>query len=438
MPSGQGLADLLSGAAGSPIDRPKLDAFVATAQAKNGLVSAQTQDAMIKASQAQEQMAAHGRIKDELIANGAPESEASLARDFLVGSNNGDSVTALKALGMAKLGYGSPQSQTQGQQMFEGKEAPPVATPANFQMPPGSPLASVPIQQSPQGAAQTAATESLTGLHGAQTDLTAHRNADPGAFRAQVFGNTPPEGIAAISKAVQEGRLDPTRVNSRTAPILGQMELNNPGTNYNRLHADAALQSNSTFQQRANGLEIMPGILQHVTQLGKALDDGTGYSNIATVGKFQKFMNGEFNDPAYAEYMPVRNDALLRLAYLMRGNGASDMANKTEQEAFAPTLAPYALDAWMKGQLSVLKPMIEKNNRIVHLGEAGQGTAPLSAPAETPAGPPALRDTVPTVGGAASTPVPSASSYPSEAAALAAGHKIGDRVVIGGVTGTLQ
>jgi hypothetical protein len=433
MPDSQALGDLLSGVAGAPVNRPALSAFVANSQATNSLRSAQTEDALIKASQAQEQMAAHGKIKDELMAAGAPESEASLARDFLVGSNNGDPVTALKALSMAKLGYGTVQSQTQGQQMFEGKEAGPVATPANFQMPPGSLLANVPIQQSPQGAAQTAETNALAGLN-------THRDVAPQDFKSQVFGNTSPDGIAAITKAVQEERLDPTRVNSRTAPILAQMELANPGTNYNRLHADATLQNNPTFQQRANGLEIMPGILQHVTQLGKALDSGAGYSDLRTVGKLQQFMNGELNDPAYAEYMPVRNDALLRLAYLMRGQGASDMANKTEQEAFAPTLAPYALDAWLKGQLSVLKPMIEKNSRIVHLGEAGQGTQPLAAPsAGAPPATPGLGETVPTMGGGASAaPVPSAPSYPSEAAALAAGHKIGDRVVINGQTGTLR
>lgn len=436
MPTRQGLADLLSGAAGAPVNRPALEAFVANSQAKNGLVSAQTQDAMVKASQAQEQMAAWDGIKTRLIEMGAPESEASLARDAIVGANNHDPVTGMKMLAQAKLGYGNPQSQTAGQQMFEGKEAPPVATPGNFQMPAGSGLAGIPIQQSPQGAAQTEATQALAGLN-------EHKNADPAAFHAQVFGNTTPEGIAAINKAVHEGRLDPTRVNSRTAPIIAQMELNNPGENYNRLHADATLQSNSTFQQRANGLEIMPGILQHVTQLGKQLDGGAGYSDLRTVGKFQQFMNGELNDPAYAEYMPVRNDALLRLAFLMRGQGASDMANKTEQEAFAPTLAPYALDAWLKGQLSVLKPMIEKNSRIVHLGEAGQGTAPLTAPsAATPSPPsaPALRDTVPTVSGLApaAPPANTLASYPSEAAALAAGYKVGDRVTIGGVSGTLQ
>ena len=168
MPTTQALGDLLSGAAGAPVNRSGLNAFVANSQARNGLLSAQTQDAMVKASQAQEQMAAHDKIKDDLMASGAPESEATLGRDFWVGSNNNDPVTALKALSMAKLGYGSPTSQTAGQQMYEGKLAAPVATPATSQMPPGSGLAGVPVQQTAAGAAATADTQSQTALRMAQ------------------------------------------------------------------------------------------------------------------------------------------------------------------------------------------------------------------------------------------------------------------------------
>jgi len=429
MADSQGLFDALAGASGHGIDRAGLNNFVATSQARNGLVSAQTQDALLKAQQAQEELEAHAKVSDQLadIYPDMKPSERELAKSALIGALGGSSETATKALGLFAAGHGNPQQQAMGLQQASGKPLDPAAVPNNYMAPPGGVYQNAPIQQSPQGAAQTAETNALAGLN-------THKNQDPAAFRAQVFGNTSPDGIAAITKAVQEGRLDPTRVNSRTAPILAQMEQANPGTNYNRLHADANLQSNATFQQRANGLEIMPGILQHVTQLGKALDNGAGYSDLRTVGKMQQFMNGETNDPAYAEYMPVRNDALLRLAYLMRGQGASDMANKTESEAFAPTLAPYALDAWLKGQMSVLKPMIDKNSKIVHLGEAGQGTQPLASPTATPApqGSPSLGDTVPTIGS------PTPASYPTEAAALAAGHKIGDRVIIGGVAGTLR
>ena len=408
MPTGQALGDLLSGVGGTAVDRPGLKAFVANSQARNGLLSAQTQDAMIQASQAQEAMEAHDKIKDDLIASGAPESEATLARDFLVGAHGNDPVTALKALGMAKLGYGNVQSQTGGQQMVEGKLAPPVAVPNDYQMPPGSGLAGTPVQQSPQGAAQTAATNALAGLN-------AHKNADPAAFRASTFGATSDQGVQALSQAVAEGRLDPTRLNARTAPILAQIEQGNPGTNFNRLHADAALQANSTFQQRAMSVDMLSGLLSNVTALGKKLNGGTGYNDLKTVGQMQAYFNGQLNDPDYTEYMTARNDTLLRLASVMRGTGMSDQAHTAEVEAMAPTLAPNALDAWMKGQMAVVKPLLERQNRITHLGEQGQGTAPLTPPVQPPIG-----------------------SYPDEASALAAGHRVGDRVIIGGVTGTLQ
>jgi len=374
MPTGQGLADLLSGAAGAPVNRPALNAFVANSQARNGLLSAQTQDALIQASQAQEAQEAHDKIKEDLMSNGAPESEATLARDFLVGAHGNDPVTALKALGMAKLGYGNAPSQTGGQQMFEGKLAAPVATPPISQMPPGSGLAGAPVQMSPQGTANVAETNALAGLN-------AHKDSDPAAFRAQTFGATSPDGINALTKAVQEGRIDPTRINSRTAPILAQMEQAAPGsTNFNRLHADASLQANATFQQKAMSVDMLPALLNHVTSLGKKLNGGTGYSDLKSVGMMQQFMNGQTNDPDYTEYMTARNDTLLRLAGVMRGVGMSDQAHTAEVEAMAPTLAPYALDAWLKGQMSVVTPLLERQNRITHLGEPGGGTAPMAAP----------------------------------------------------------
>jgi hypothetical protein len=89
----------------------------------------------------------------------------------------------------------------------------------------------------------------------------------------------------------------------------------------------------------------------------------------------------------------------------------------------SPTLAPYALDAWFKGQMSVVTPLLERQNRITHLGEPGQGTPSVAAPSPQPS--------VPSNAGG----LP---SYADEASALAAGHHKGDRVQIGGVSGTLQ
>jgi hypothetical protein len=384
MPTGQGLADLLSGAAGAPVNRPGLNAFVANSQATNGLRSAQTEEAMLNAQRAQDEQVASGQLEDAFMKTGVRPADAHLmavaARLHAGGAIN--AMDMFKARNAAVLGdpslLGTPD-QTAAEQAISGKVAPLQTVPNNFAVAPGAPQPNV--QQSPQGAAQTSEMNALAGLN-------AHKDQDPAAFRASVFGATPPEGIAAITKAVQEGRLDPTRVNSRTAPILAQMEINTPGTNYNRLHADATLQANSTFQQKAMSVDMLPGLLSHVTSLGKRLNGGTGYSDLKSVGMMQQWANGQTNDPDYTEYMTARNDTLLRLASVMRGTGMSDQAHTAEVEAMSPTLAPYALDAWLKGQMSVVTPLLERQNRITHLGETGQGTSPLpGAAAPSPAAP---------------------------------------------------
>ena len=434
--AGQALGDLFGG-----VNRPQLNAFVATSQARNGLVSAQTQDAMIKASQAQEEMEARGRLKQNMILKGAPESDAQLATDALIGAHDGSAVNALKVLNMVDLKYGNPDQQVRASQSEEGKLVTPPTVSGNYLPVPGSTgaFAGGTVQQTPGEVAKT-------GLENANAGLITHRDIAPGDFRnPSVFGVVSPEGQAALTKAAAERRIDPTRLNSRTAPIVAQMLLADPALDMNRIHADATLQANATFQQRAMSVDMLPGVLNHLTMLGKKLNGGAGYSDLRTVGKMQQFMNGELNDPDYAEFMPVRNDALLRLATVMRGVGMSDQAHTAEIEAMAPTLAPYALDAWAKGQMSVITPMLERQNRITHMGEPGQGTpklgaAPAATAAPAPAGPAPLGSTLPDVGGPPTAAGPPAGipSYANENAALAAGHKKGDRVQIGGVTGTLQ
>jgi hypothetical protein len=381
-----GLADLLSGAAGAPINRPQLNAFVANSQATNGLRSAQTDEALLNAQRAQDEQVASGQLEDAFVKSGSRPSDAHL----MAVASRMHAGSAVNAMDMFKAYYssvlGDPSKlntpdQTAAAQAISGKLEGPQTLPNQFSLPAG--VTPPQTGQSPQGTANVAEMNALAGLN-------AHKDSDPAAFRAQTFGSTSPDGINALTKAVQEGRIDPTRINSRTAPILAQMEQASPGsTNFNRLHADATLQANATFQQKAMNVDMLPGLLNHVTSLGKKLNGGTGYSDLKSVGMMQQFMNGQTNDPDYTEYMTARNDTLLRLAGVMRGVGMSDQAHTAEVQAMAPTLAPYALDAWLKGQMSVVTPLLERQNRITHLGEPGGGTAPMAAPqgaAPNPAG----------------------------------------------------
>lgn len=396
MPDSQGLFDALAGAGGSNINRPQLNSYIANSQAVNGLRSAQTEDALMKAQELSEQSTARSQLEDSMNQLFGPnEGSKAHAATMMMLSGFGDAKTAMQALNEVQKNQntatlsdpnqlGSP-AQTAASQGATGKLAPLENVPANYAVAPGAPQPNV--QQSPQGAAQTALTTNMA---------TNPQLFHPGGGGA--LAGLTPEEQTAVTTAISDGRLDPTRVNSRNAKIIAQTELGAPGTNYNRLHADASLQSNSTFQQRAMSVDMLPGLLSNMTTLGKKLNGGSGYNDVKTVGQMQQWMNGQSNDPDYTEYMGVRNDALLRLASVMRGVGMSDQAHTAEIEANAPTLAPYALDAWAKGQMSVITPLLERQNRITHLGEAGQGTPKLGAAPATPATPaPApLGSTVPT------------------------------------------
>jgi hypothetical protein len=345
--TGQALGDLLGG-----VNRPQLNAFVANSQARNGLLSAQTQDALIKASQAQEQMAAHDRIKDELVASGAPDSEAALLRDFLVGSNNNDPVTALKALGQAKLAYGNPNSQTAGQQMFEGKLAPPVATPNNYQAPPGSALANAPVQQSPQGVAQTADTESQTALRNAQaaaggfnphTGAAAGGAPDPqavdfGAYMLYKTGKMPALGMgggqarmAIISRAAQ----------------LAQQESQQPGSTTNPGY-DAALANGQDFtagQRTLSGFAGGPlgnqvrsinnvtGHLQLMENLFGALQNG----DVQGLNKLGAAWKKAFGTEAPTDIQTAASFIGPELTKILSANGSTGTAE--ERQEFANTAA---------------------------------------------------------------------------------------------------
>lgn len=233
MADGQGLADLLSGAAGAPVNRPALNSFIATSQAKNGLVSAQTQDAMIKASQAQEQMQAWDNIKTSLMANGARESDAQLVRDAIVGANDHNAINAenmLKASNAAVLsnpGLLGTSAQTAAQQGIQGKVAEPVALPNSFTQLPGTPQ--VNAQQSPQGAAQTAQTRALTGLDVARAEdehakaknaMSASTLSPAGLDEAAAVTMADPSKMSTYAGYGASGQKNKDAINNRRAQIL--------------------------------------------------------------------------------------------------------------------------------------------------------------------------------------------------------------------------
>jgi len=386
------LGDALAAASGHDVNRPGLNAFIDQSQARNGLVSEQTEQAMLNAQKTRDQMDAASHVEDAMTDITGDPKFGRLAGLHARMNPTGNWEDLIKSANAARLS--NPDNLTTpvgtaSQAGFQGKLPEPVSVPNTYTTLPGA--AQPNVQMTPQGQAQLADTQSQTAQRNAIAKLdTAHLTGGGFAPRGLGAANLDPAHMNALQQAVADGRLDPTRINGRNASIYAEMEMRDPGNiNYNRMHADAALQANPTFQQRAITLDTLPVTLQHMTELGKKI----GYSDNRTVGKMQQFMNGEFNDPDYAEYMAVRNDALMTLAGTMRGQGMSDQAHRAEIEAAAPTMSPMALDGYLKGQMAVLEPRLNAIHRATNLGQGAKptgnlGTQPAPAPVttETPAG----------------------------------------------------
>lgn len=182
------------------------------------------------------------------------------------------------------------------------------------------------------------------------------------------------DALYGSNGAVTLGKLDPYKVNSKTASILANAYISNPNINMNALGATANLQRNSQFQQKAMTAETMPEVLTGVAEAGKKLN----FSDAKFVGEADKWLKGQSNDPDLINYMTRRNDALFGIAAVMRGNGVTDKAYQAEEEAAHPTMSPRALEAWLSAQMASLAPRLKQYRKVTGNGESP--SAPIPAP----------------------------------------------------------
>lgn len=224
-------------------------------------------------------------------------------------------------------------------------------------------------------------------------------NAAAGAPTGGAGGIAVKHGAAGLSKeqnealfgengAVTTGKLDPNRINSKTAALLADAFILNPKTDMAKLSGDIALGRNATYRQRAMVAETLPEIMTNMVESGKKL----GFSDIKTLGKMQAWVKGETNDPQYTEYMTQRNDALMTIASVMRGVGMTDQAHRAEIEVSAPTMSPRALDAWYAGQMKSLEPRLKLNRAILNKGESNTPAKDASAENGSPKTPTQIKD----------------------------------------------
>jgi hypothetical protein len=194
-----------------------------------------------------------------------------------------------------------------------------------------------------------------------------------------------PEEREALSQAARDGRVDIKGVTKFQAKVLAQSLVDNPGLNAVQLHARAVLAANPAAQRQAMTVQILPDVVNNVRNAGKKLN----YSDMKFAGKVEAWAKGQFNDPDFVNYMTQRNDALLTIAQVMRGTGATDMSTKMEAEAAHPTMSPRALDAWYNAQITALLPRarIAEQRGLLDPGTAdalAKAHGGVNAPAKTP------------------------------------------------------
>ena len=180
------------------------------------------------------------------------------------------------------------------------------------------------------------------------------------------------DALYGVNGAVTLGKLDPYKINSRNSHILANAYMGNPNMDMNKLASDSAMMRNAPTMNRAYTTEQLPTIIANVVEAGKKV----GYSDAKFFGKVQEFINGQSNDPNFINYMTQRNDALLTITSIMRGNGATDQAHRAEIEASPSTMSPKAFDAWAAGQMKALEPRIKQANKFTRSASAAPANAP--------------------------------------------------------------
>jgi len=207
MADSTGLGDILAGAAGAPVNRPALNAYITAGQAQAGLRSAQTEEALVNAQRGRDEADAASQLEAALGGIMKP-ADAKVAATVMR-AHFGTSAQALDALktnqenqNRAVLSdptqLGTP-AQTAAAQGVQGKLEPFTQVPSAYAINPGQPKPDV--QVSPVA-------QSKMSLEDAQGFLAHMKATNPGAFQANNF--TPEQVMALHDYIVENPNAAPT------------------------------------------------------------------------------------------------------------------------------------------------------------------------------------------------------------------------------------
>lgn len=300
-PKAQSLFDMLAGAAGAPVNRPALDAYVAQGQAMAGLRTARTEEALIRAQQAVEQMKARDDLEQTLGQMLAPSEAAAATRIMQAGF--GDAKVALEALlsgrelinrnilsDPTQLGTAA---QTAAQQGIKGEVATPIEVKPEFATLPGAFQPNV--QQTPGGAAATAKDVAQGNLYQAEAS-------NPALFhpRGGIVAMLP-EQQTKLQQLMQAGVIGPSQLYSfsRNPSLVdaayGAFQ-NDPTAIAGLAEAKRNLMTNLTSGQMGRNLTSLNTAVAHmslVPQTIQALNNG----DVTLLNRLFNGLNAQMGSP---------------------------------------------------------------------------------------------------------------------------------------------
>ena len=369
----QGLFDALAGAGGANINRPALESFVANSQAINGLRSAQTEDALLKAQELTEQSAARGQLEDAMGKLFGPNEQSKAhAATMMMLAGFGDAKTAVSALNGVQQNQntatlsdpnqlGTP-AQTAAQQGIQGKLAPLEAVPNNYAVAPGAPQPNV--QQSTQGAAQTA----LTNAQATNPQLfhpggaNAAGALDPamvdfGGYMLYKTGKMPAMGMgggAARSAIISHAAaLSQQEAGGQPVSNPGYDTAISNGQDYTAANRSLGSFAGGPLGNSTRSLNNAVGHLQLMDNLFKGLQNG----DVQTVNKLSSLWAKQFGSPAPTNVQAaseVLGPELMKI--LSNNNGAGTV---DERQGFANTVGNLAnAPEQTSGAISTLRGML--------------------------------------------------------------------------------
>jgi hypothetical protein len=174
---------------------------------------------------------------------------------------------------------------------------------------------------------------------------------------ASTFGITlSPDRTDALNRAILQGGLDPRQINSRNASILADMEIAQPGRQWNELSAQAGYERGASATNTKTLLNSITPMLDNLESAGKALTN-TRFPGVNKLVNWTKEATGQ---PEIVAFNNLRDQTVAEVERGLFGTGVvSDDKYKREIRNIKAAASYPQLQAAVKATKLVIKTRLE-------------------------------------------------------------------------------